>query len=60
MTDGEFTEDGVVEAVARMNRFAIKVPIHGIALGQEASETDLRTMAEQSGGTFTLIVGGRR
>ncbi len=60
MTDGEFTEDGVVEAVARMNRFAIKVPIHGIALGHEASETDLRTMAEQSGGTFTLIVGGRR
>jgi hypothetical protein len=60
MTDGEFTEDGVVQAVARMNRFAIKVPIHGIALGREASETDLRTIAEQSGGTFTLIVGGSR
>lgn len=55
MTDGEFSEE-VVEAVALLNRNT-KIPVHCICFVSRESETQMKKIATQSGGSFTFVKG---
>lgn len=55
MTDGEFT-DSVAAVVAQLNESGgRKTPVHCISFIDRISERLLRSIAEQSGGTYTHI-----
>lgn len=55
MTDGEFAPE-VVEAVALLNRNT-KIPIHCICFVSRDSETQMKQIATQSGGSYTFVRG---
>ena len=60
MTDGQFSEL-VVGEVARMNASWIEpIPIHTIAFVSREAESQLRRIADKSGGTYTYIPGPRQ
>jgi len=60
MTDGQF-DGSVAPMVAALNRGTLKVPIHCIGLGDEVGADQLKQIARESGGTFTLLrVGGEK
>ena len=57
MTDGEFGQ-GIAAYVAQMNESSgQRTPIHCISFVERTSERLLRSIAEQSGGTYTHIPG---
>lgn len=55
MTDGDFNET-VVDEVASLNQ-KLKIPIHCICLGTQAGQENMKAIAKQSKGKFTVIGG---
>ncbi|MBL0927777.1 MAG: VWA domain-containing protein, partial [Phycisphaerales bacterium] len=58
MTDGVFSgsEEEVAARIRRMNNSGARpVPIHCIAFMERGSETIMRKIAQQSGGTYTFV-----
>ncbi|MBS0196547.1 MAG: VWA domain-containing protein [Planctomycetes bacterium] len=53
MTDGEF-DPAVVKDVADMNA-KLRIPIHCICLGSKQGEEQMKTIAEQSRGTYRFV-----
>jgi len=56
MTDGEFSPE-VVKEIAAMNR-QLDIRIHCICFVSQGSEELMKTIAKQSGGTYSFVPGG--
>ncbi len=56
MTDGEFSPT-IVQEIAAMNR-QLDIRIHCICFVSKESEEQMKTIARQSGGTYTFVPGG--
>ncbi len=54
MTDGMFDVE-IVPRIARMNRTGRTIPIHCIGFGERGSEALMRSIAQDSSGTYTFV-----